>query len=442
MFNAELLSAKKTRNLTNAGMMAAALVFAMLLFSVSVVEPLTKNDFLYYQDRSGLHMSDYVLFFVSGKMVLGGSGLDAYAPAVQMRYVDELIYPSKMEKDFFLQYPPITFAFMVPFALLPLNFSYFLWVLLLTVSAGGALISYLVRCKGWSPVMAVTCTAYLFCAYPAVFAWKHGQPAWFVLAFYLFYLLAAHHQRHRFQGLSIAACTFKPQYGIILGLHALCTRRWRAVCWAALGVAVMVVVSIAAVGWDNVVNYPHILHDAEKNGAYAGVFPEFMISVRALLCRYLTPMQALNASSALWMLIALIDCLLFVGAQRRSLACRQWAFAVAVCAGLVFSPHAHVHDTLLLAAAFAVTRAQGDAQVPSGSARILDRLWLALLMLYVPLSWPLHVPAAIDRFQKIPFLIYDCLLLAVSAAMLFVQWRQRDAKCDADSNLAAGTQSH
>src|SRR6185437_1359949 len=176
MLIAELLSAPKTRNLTNAGMLTAVVMLSAILFFYSVLDPLKSNDFLYYNDQSGLHMSDFVLFFVSGQMVLQGDGAHAYSPEVQMRYMDALIYPNKLEKDFFLQYPPVTFAVMTPFALLPIKFAYVIWVFLLTLCAGAALIIYLTRCKGWGAITATSCTAYLFCSYPAISAWKHGQP--------------------------------------------------------------------------------------------------------------------------------------------------------------------------------------------------------------------------------------------------------------------------
>lgn len=407
----------KFRNLRAASMLAAAATFAVLLFHMCVIEPLSGTGFIFTRDNLGLHVNDFVNVYLGGRIALSPEDrLRAYDPAVQMRIQNELISPQHLEKPFYFQYPPVVFPILAPLGLLPIGAAYVTWVGLLTALLTYSLALFLRTCRNWGWVPSLSVAFFALCSSPAANSWKLGQPTLLAAVCYVGYLIALEKRRPALQGLAIALCTFKPHYGLILGLHALCLRQWRTIGFAIVFELVLLATAAATIGLDNVVNYPAILFNAEASSQVVGVEAQVMASARALFAEFFDPASALRYSSLAWLAGTVVACGLVAASAKRDPDCRRWAFAILVCTGVVLSTHAHVHDVLMLSAATVVTRRDSDdAQLPG----LFARIWTILLIMYVPLSWVFR-----GFHYSRGFLIWDTLLLLVAAGALAQAWRR------------------
>lgn len=415
---------EKVRNLIAMAQVTAVITFALLIFELCVFEPIKTNEFIYYNDHTGFHMSDFVVFYAGGQIIRSHERTKPYDPDVQLSFENALIAPNKLDHVFFFQSTPFFFLWVAALTLLPMKPAYVTWVILLSSAYIGAMLLFLRKCRGWSWPASLSCTFFVLLSYPVAASWKHGQPIFLAAAFLLLYLFAYEKKREFLAGLAIALCTFKPQYGLLLGLHSLCTQRWRIVIFAIISELILLGTAAGVMGWENIINYPKILHYAESSPQFAGVFPEYMISVRALLTHSMTQQEALNISSILWAVGALISGALIWGTAKLSEACRRWAFVVMLLLSIVLSAHTHGHDILLLSAAFALTRRSANESAPVNKFALI---WSILLACYVPLTWLLHIPAVFMQFAKIPYLAMDCLLLALAALSLATEWRRSTA---------------
>lgn len=387
---------------------------------------LTAGQLLVYSQGGTVWVADFINHYMSGQLALSEQRHSIYDPRVQEEWRERLMHAYRTQSPFYLQHPPLTFMLMAPFAFLPVNVAYLVLSALslaLGLSACGWLLS---RVRQFSPCETTLFLLGALASLPSYQAVAIGQLTWLALGLCFLVYLGCHSGRPVLAGLSLALVSFKPQYLLPLGTALLGASRWAALsCFLAAELALCLVAALWF-GWQNLVFYPLIVMKAETTGEFSGVSPEFIVSLRGQLARFLPADLALNMSIAI---VILAYALLVIWTQRA--AARQplsdqqqrWIWAVSLAGYPVLSPHAHLHDCLFLVPAAALTL-PGLSPAKLSSVRTFSlRVWCWALVLY-----PLITAVVFAYWELAPsayrgpllFLPLNVLLLAAGLRCL---WR-------------------
>src|SRR4029453_11758788 len=150
--------------------------------------------------------------YAAGKLTLSSDRYHIYDAAVQQATVNQLISPARLERTFFLQYPPYFFLAMTPLALLPIAGAYWLW-LCVTVAMGLAALLLLVRLTGqlrgsmaWLFLLAVVASP------PSWRTLRLGQVSWLLVAMTALYCHCLLRRKDVGAGILLALSSIKLQY--------------------------------------------------------------------------------------------------------------------------------------------------------------------------------------------------------------------------------------
>jgi glycosyl transferase family 87 len=190
-------------------------------------------------DRNGKPVgTDFSNVYAAGTLVLHGHAADAYEPVLQ-HAAERAVF----ERDvpfFGWHYPPFFFAIAALVATVPYAFGLLLWMAL-------SLPAYLATIRAILPrpetLLAAT-------AFPAVFVnTGHGQNGFFTAAL-LGGALQVMERRPALAGVLIGLLAYKPQFGLLIPLALLASKRWITLATAAATVVVSIVLSVIILGTD------------------------------------------------------------------------------------------------------------------------------------------------------------------------------------------------
>jgi len=177
---------------------------------------------------------DYACLWAAGRLALTGPADRLYDPAAFLSSVQALVPAYDGACAYF--YPPPALLLQVPFSLLPEAPSQWLWLL-----AGAAVLATAIARLGGGTRGALSGLLH-----PAVtINLSLGQNGLLSGALVGAALAA---RSSAASGLALAALCYKPHLAAAAGLCLLVGRRWRALCWAALGGLVLALVSLACFG--------------------------------------------------------------------------------------------------------------------------------------------------------------------------------------------------
>src|SRR4030095_793421 len=107
----------------------ASFLILWLAATLYLLVELHRAGRLFFYTREGKpYISDFLNVYAAGKLTLSSDRYHIYDAAVQQATVNQLISPARLERTFFLQYPPYFFLAMTPLALLPIAGAYWLWL--------------------------------------------------------------------------------------------------------------------------------------------------------------------------------------------------------------------------------------------------------------------------------------------------------------------------
>lgn len=380
-------------------------------------------------NASKMYYADFVGYYRSGKMILSDDRTRIYDRQLQLKYFNELGAAQESSQFIYSQNPPFFFVILAPFALLPLNLSFKMWIVLSVFSAWISLhllMKGLHNC-GVKPSLMFTAAALL--SAPGWICIAVGQMSWFITCLVALFFFAFLKSKNALCGLALALTTSKFQYVVLLSVPLLAQKRWKAIAWAAVFEFALLALSSLVIGLENVLNYPATLFNAETTKDYIGVFPESMISMRGILSLFLDRHQALIASSAIMFLGTIpMLWLWYVQSKINSKATISWAFAVTVCASLLLSAHTHIYDDVLLVIAAATTLPliwQNKNTLETESSKgiticgIARNIWTFALLLFPIASWVIYIFCNnTDQVKRTPFAFLNLILL-LGAAIMF-----------------------
>lgn len=381
----------KTRRLTNFSY-ACLISFWAVSMTYACVLIGSNRSALVMPVRGQLLQADFVRFYACGKMALSEDSHKVYDQPTQRKWVNTVLAPDHLDDYPYIQYPPIVFPIMAPFGLLPPLTAFNVWNIF-TLSLGMAALYKLLstNIKLRNKVSTILTLFAIYCSTGSIEVIRAGQVNWIQFAALTMFWVYWFERRDIAAGIVTAFTIFKPQYSFICLLPALAYGRWKLL--VSFGLAVLGLLGIAAVfiGPENIIGYPAVLLHIEGNANDLSVLPRDMYCLRAPLSWILPLDIAFKVSVALWGLGALFILLgwrrIPEDAYRRQ---RQMAAFTALWA-LLFSPHAHSYDMLLIVLPAVLTLSSIS---PYDIVRLkpsVRMLWHLTYLFYPVLSWVLFI---------------------------------------------------
>ncbi len=295
---------------------------------------------------------DFISFWTGGYLVRDGHGAEMFDLDAQQLFRSNLRpsyaatekVPLGREYLPYISLPPMALPYL-PLTLFTVPQAYLIWWVL-NYGAFALAIALSLRgqpfARAWAVLMlafgAVTSTLY------------EGQVyALFLLALSLA-IWALRSDRPLVAGLLLGALWTKPQYGVVFLLVFLVKGRWREFAGMVAAGLVVLILSVAMVGFTGAVRYMALLKELGSFGDWS-VNPQAMVNWRAFLVN-LDPHMPDVAGSLLVLALGGLTVLLSLLAWRGEWDPLSERFSrqmlVAVIATLVASPHSHFHGLVLL----------------------------------------------------------------------------------------------
>jgi glycosyl transferase family 87 len=183
--------------------------------------------------------TDFSNVYAAGTLTWQGRSADAYAPVLQ-HAAEKGVFGGRDVPFFGWHYPPFFFAIAFLVAALPYAGGLALWLV-------ASFAAYLSAIRAIAPRSA---TLLIATAFPAVFVnIGHGQNGFLTAAL----LGGALHWLDRqpyVAGILIGLLAYKPQFGVMIPIALLASRRWSSILAALATIAVLVTLSLATLGSD------------------------------------------------------------------------------------------------------------------------------------------------------------------------------------------------
>ncbi|MBS2005391.1 MAG: DUF2029 domain-containing protein [Cyanobacteria bacterium SZAS TMP-1] len=400
-------------------------------------------------------ISDFVNVYNSACLAAAAQKekIDIYSPALQAEYSLKLTAPIKPEQPFYLQYPPMLFALVRPLALFDMFGAWVVWcslgVLGIVVSTVALVRATSARVTTAGPgktlfgvgaftmVFAIAAT---LASFPSWYSVRLGQTSLLLVPGLAAFWVCCLKRRYFLAGLASGVVLVKLQYLPPVFIVGALVGAWKFLGGFSVIGVLLLVLSIAIVGMDNVMRFPQALLKGESSQGVSGVAAEQMQNVRGNLTLLVggdnTLVHLLSIGAFALGMAALI--FLWWRARRKGLdtTTTEGASKFRVLASistiimLVLSPHCHMQDYLALVIPCiwlwfeCVDKAQ-DLPV----MKMLRRLVLSFPIL----GWPFYVFLFLFQLIKIePFFLWAVVVMGLALNLY------RDLKTEAKNTNEGG----
>ena len=267
--------------------------------------------------------------------------------------VQHHILPSTVSAHVFLPFlnPPFVALFFIPFASLPLLFSYALWIVINTFVL--FLICYMgVREIRKKPItikilMCIGIVSFI----PVLTSLLIGQLSIIFCLIVLSVWITWKKGWELRSGLLIALLLIKPHFFILPFIATLLQRKPNFILGTCIGIIVLVSISYFCVGWNGLSSYFTLLQNASTWDSGYGIDIRAQHSLQTVLL-LISPGHNLHAIRIQWYLAILLIIIptLYIWLKQYQVnsiqASLQWA--ILILATLLTSPHTHFHDLTLI----------------------------------------------------------------------------------------------
>ena len=294
-------------------------------------------------------MADFVHFYIAGKVARSAQRSQLYSWDIQKHFLEKITPIPLPKEDFMTQYSPIVFLMMAPFSLLPIDYAHLLFDViggLVGLFGYFTLSLYLLDSKnkmaGWILLGALA-------SVHSGMTWLTGQISWFYLGIACFYVAFMLKKQNILAALCLTLAFIKPQYALMLLIPAFCLRRFRLLFYTCGWGLLFFAICTGVFGFEAMINYPKVLNQVELS-----VHTQAMYCLRPILELFLPNKIAYVSSIFLLLLVflyLLVTGLIQLKANwelKENSEFIRWLLAVVIVAAVLFSPHTHSHDLLLL----------------------------------------------------------------------------------------------
>jgi hypothetical protein len=286
---------------------------------------------------------------MAGKVTLSAQRNLLYSWDVQERLLYSITGLHLSRVVFITQYSPIVFLMMAPYSLLTIDYAQLLFD---ATSLLIGLFGYFMLSRSLLDSKNMMAKWILLGALASVnswITWINGQASWLVVGFACLYLAFLLTKQDIFAALCLFMTFVKPQYGVMFLIPAFCLRRFRLLFYTGGWGLLFFGFCTSVFGWEAMIDYPKVLNQIESSLPSRG-----MHCLRPILELFL-PIRIAYTSSVFLLLLVFL-CLLFIGTTqlkgntevKGNTDFIRWLLSIVVVATILFSPHTHWHDLLLL----------------------------------------------------------------------------------------------
>ena len=353
------------------------------------------------------YTSDFVNVYNAGVLGRKGAAVNIYDANLQASLAEKVVAPVVPEIPFYLQAPPNFFVLCIPLSYFSPHIAWIVYCALglaLNLLAMGFL-AWKYFNDSFSRAFVLVST---FASFPTWIGVRLGNSSLYLLPPLVLFWWLLKQKRYFAAGLATGLLLVKVQYLPFIGLIGLSIGGLRYLAGAVASGLVVVGLTTAVLGWDNVIEWPRVILHAEGSSAYSGVSADKMQNLRGMIA-VLTQHIDLPASRTAASVMCLVSAIGLAWCWRkpfRELAARS-TFGFEVCAALstilmlIFSIHTHFQDyiLMLIASLWIYVAAKRDDLVPETKRR-----WLCALAISFPgVSWALFI------LSQLPFLPFQPL---------------------------------
>jgi hypothetical protein len=227
---------------------------------------------------------DFTIFYTAGKCVREGRGRQLYELETQFAF-QRGFAPEVKRRDNPLPFnhPPFEALLFAPLAGLPYVTAYLVWAVFNIVLILGFWTLLRPRLPSLHSLLPALPLLAMFAFYPAMMAMLQGQDSILLLFLYGLAFSALATGRSFVAGLCLALALFKFQLVLPFVVVLSVRRQWKALAGFSLTAFVLLLVSVAVVGWNGVMAYPGFVLRLNRSPAQAGIDPRDMPNLRGLI---------------------------------------------------------------------------------------------------------------------------------------------------------------
>ncbi len=292
--------------------------------------------------------SDFSIYYCAGTMVRRGLGLQLYDNGAQFKVQREFAPEVAIRFDALpYNHPPFEALLFVPFTYLSYRSAFVLWDLAsfaMLLSLPFLLRPHLPQLQTYAWPFWVLASLGFF---PIFVALLQGQDAILLVFLYTLAFVCLKKDRDTLAGIWLALGLFKPHLLLAFILLLLVQGRKKILYGFVPTAAVMAVVSVAVVGKEAILLYPHYVLHLENTMARSAIVASNMPNVRGVLYVLLGGAPSVEAS----VLLLSLGLFLFAAWQCRDAACKSLfdlKFCLAMVATVLVSYHVLSYDLSML----------------------------------------------------------------------------------------------
>ncbi len=341
------------------------------------------KDLSLYHVGGKVYFSDFVRFYMAGKMTMSPVRQFFYSWDVQKTFLQSILQEPLPVEDLYSPYLPIVFLMMAPYSWLSINHAHLLFdVVNLCIGLAGCFMIIRSLNKTDNTMNGLVLLGTL-ASLPCAITWLIGQISWLYVGFICFYLAFMRNKKDIPASLALFFTIIKPQYAVFLLIPAIYLKRYRLLLYA-LGWGILFLVLCTYVfGLKAMIAYPLVLNQSEVS--LQSVHAQAMYCFRPLLELFLSKPMAYYGCLALWVSAFLF--LLFIAMGNSNVKDKEstfaWLVSITLITSILFSPHAHSHDVMLLVIPALFTLPGQDAE----SKQIYMKVWRAIFYSLPVVSW-------------------------------------------------------
>jgi hypothetical protein len=339
----------------------AALALGLGLAMSAVILPCWWSIVRYHSPSCSAYKPDFVSLYTGA--VLTRTDRAALYDLEKQRLVQQPIDPSRGSWVLPFFYPPFFAVALLPLASMSFSAAFATMTMVnlaLLVSAIGILVRNLRLNRRQTRCLILS----TLCNYGVHYALLEAQTSFMALMLLVLFVMAVQESMGGKAGTWASLMVFKPQLAVAPFLVLLGKRKWRELGLSMVIIALLAMVSLAAVGVEGMRAYLELSRRAAAGDEFLHIQPEGMHNLRALTYFFIAPPWR----DLIWW-IATVAAMVLIFFRSRAkdvsggISLTGWISIL--LAGMLIAPHLHSHDLtlLILPAAFLLKRA-GDAVPP------------------------------------------------------------------------------
>ena len=357
------------------------------------------------EERGGYSSTDFRVFYTAGRLAQSGHLSDIYNLNLQynfqVNYFGVTINPSDLLT---FNHPPLLIPIQALLFSEAFAASYWRWVifLILLLVCSSILVGRLLLLRGWEkPATALAVMGWAL-SYPVFLSVFKGQDTALLLLGAMVWMYGLLTDQDWLAGLGLALTTVRPQIALAMAIPFLFKRR-KIWWWFCAGAMLLVVYSVAMLGWRGVEEFMQVMLVSARGDGY-GISPATMFNFIGMVTRIFPDANANIVSISVWIFFILVILLLsFTWWKSKKIGTWQIILMVTLC--VFAAPHLHYHDLSLLLLAMVGMMVDGVERgiLPLKAARLIPlslsvllvladvtalRFWGPYLLMLLLLTWP------------------------------------------------------